>query len=465
MTLDTALKTAAGHKPPALPELRYLSAAVKKVRDRWPTVVPQTNASDREKLARLLRETIEQDNWRDVRLAFVLSAARAVFDRERNARPDLAETRAFLVAELDVSTSKTFLSGMLAIHIESFEPGAEHTRVLSKTLSRAVGRMAPSDRSLLGQLPELLKPTDGPRRLAIRMAKMSAPYRELSAVGLRTPHSNGFMDHAHLEVTKLVAPSLTDLERVEWFVNWLRPPGQNARHTGAARAIEALVFPWIKAPPPDELRSYLVETLVEMYGDPRIRSNDVWNAVSNDYMDVVHRWLTRADMRFFTGVVDAAQSDNMWRPRRDFWLRLYEEGLIEQAWVAFSTEALNYARRHLIRQEASNTEDRFGWQCARQNTSLLIMKVGNKIMVDGCHSYKTHVFDAKDPMAPRLFQGGYDCEEIRLASRESKAHHSIELWSRWVRDMINADVPYSLRKRPYSRIRAPRRRPERFGGR
>ena len=94
------------------------------------------------------------------------------------------------------------------------------------------------------------------------------------------------------------------------------------------------------------------------------------------------------------------------------------------------------------------------------------MKIGNKIMVDGCHSYRTHVFHKDDPMAPKMFQEGYDCEEIMRASDNrrdsaSRAHGSptngsIETWKRWVRDMINADVEYSRQTSAYTKVYRPR---------
>ncbi len=458
MSLDDALSRVRSIEPPALPELRYLNSAVKKIRDRWPSIFPETDPDSRERLALEFRHVVATNDWKDIRLSFVLASARAIFDVERHSREDLAETRQFIYDEIEPSRSETFLSGIFDIYCETFIPGTKHSTTLAYKLEQAVSYLAPAERSLLDTFPELLNPYDGPARLAYRMERMSTPFKELQKSGIRAPHRVGFMAYAHLELTRSIATKLTTIDRINWYLSWLMPPGHAARRNGADQAIEALVSPWLHASPSEDIRSLLVETLISMYGDPRIRSNEIWSAVSASHMSVIHRWLTREDMRFFTDVVDAAQSDNMWPPRRDFWLKLYDEGLIEKAWVAFSTEALNYARQHLLKQENQQMEDRFGWQRARRNTSLLIMKIGDKIMVDGCHSYKTHVFAADDPMAPELFKRGYDCEEIRMASRQSRAHHTIQSWSRWVRDQINADVEYSLRKRPYSFVRPPAHR-------
>lgn len=63
-------------------------------------------------------------------------------------------------------------------------------------------------------------------------------------------------------------------------------------------------------------------------------------------------------------------------------------------------------------------------------------------------------------MAPKLFEEGYDCDQIMRASPAAKPHGSarngMEPWRRWVRDMINADVPRSGRRQPYSYVARPR---------
>jgi hypothetical protein len=456
MRLDDAITRLIRFSPPAVPELRYIETAVQRVHERWPDVAVNVNPREREALAVRLRDRVAKDDWENARISFVLAAASAVFDPERRDRADLAQARSFLIEELRASRSETFLSGLFAVYLESYVANGAHTRSVASAIDAARGRMSPSVRGLLQEVPELLDAADGPRLLASRMVRMTDPFLELSRAGLRNPHGPGFMERVHEVLSALVAPELTGRTRIDWYIDWIRPPGREARTIGAERAIEALTSPWINTAPSDLLRSHLVEALIEMYGDPRIRSGGVWAGVGRAHMEVIHRWLTREDMRFFTGVVDAAQKDAMWPPRRDFWLKLFDEKRIDAAWVAFSSQAADYARAHLMREDARNADSRFGFQRARQNTSLLIMKIGNKIMVDGCHSYKTHVFDQDDPMAPKLFQEGYDCDEIMRASPESKPHNSIDSWQRWVRDMINADVGRSHRKNPYTKVYRPR---------
>ncbi|MBC6438501.1 MAG: hypothetical protein GDA52_10305 [Rhodobacteraceae bacterium] len=458
MSLSEAIRTVGQPRPLAVPDLWDLIKAADRVRQRWPDVQAAGTAQEREALAQKLKDRVERDDWDNTRLSFVIAATAAVFDLDRRDRPDLDRTREFLCAEAGASTSETFLSGLLRTYLDSYVPNGAHTAALATALRGATPRAGATARSLLKAVPELLDPKNGPGRLAVRMLQMPDPHTELSRLGVRNPHGAGFMNHTHLSLTERIRPNLSERERIDWYIGWLRPPGREEALTiGADRAIEALIHPWLYTHPGGELRTHIVETLIELYGDPRIRSGGVWAGVDKRHMAIIHRWLTREDIHFFTGVVDANQDSHMWPPRRDFWLELYNEGRIDAAWVALSSQALAYARQHLMRQDAKNADTRVGFQRARQNTSLLIMNIGNKIMVDGCHSYRTHVFDQDDPMAPKLFQEGYDCDEIMHASDHrpsgaSKSHSSIPSWSRWVRDMINADVPLSRSTRPYTKV-------------
>lgn len=452
MRLDDAITRLTRFSPPAVPELRYIETAAQRVHERWPDVTVNVNPREREALAVRLRDRVAHDDWENARISFVLAAASAVFDPERRDRADLAQARSFLLEELRASRSETFLSGLFAVYLESYVANGVHTRSIASALDAARSRMSPSVRSLLEEVPGLLDAAEGPSRLAARMVRMTDPFLELSRAGLRNPHGPGFMEQAHEALSALVAPELTGRARIDWYIDWIRPPGRDARTIGAEQAIEALTHPWLSAAPSDQLQSHLVEVLIEMYGDPRIRSGGVWAGVDPANMRVIHRWLTREDMRFFTGVVDAAQKDAMWPPRRDFWLQLFDERRIDAAWVAFSSQATDYAHAQLMRDGARNADSRFGFQRAGNNTSLLIMLIGNKVMVEGCHNYSTRVFDKDDPMAPKLFQEGYDSDEIRRASPKSKSHSSIDSWKRWVLDMINADVIRSHRTKPYTKV-------------
>ena len=81
---------------------------------------------------------------------------------------------------------------------------------------------------------------------------------------------------------------------------------------------------------------------------------------------------------------------------------------------------------------------KFGAQTAgggRAQPSLLILKIGDKIVVEGSHGYKIHVFPVSHLFAPKLYQPSYDCESIRMAiGAESTAHRGD--WQGWILERI-----------------------------
>lgn len=256
-------------------------------------------------------------------------------------------------------------------------------------------------------------------------------------MGLRTPHAPGLMDHAHLAFVQLTRPSLTSRGVVEQLFKWLKPDGQQARMSGAAEAITAVLEPWLKQDPPQEDVAFLTEKLLGLYGDPRVRRGGAWAAIPPHHLAMLMRWLTGENIRFFLDVVSAVEESHMWEPRRRFWLSLHEEKRIDAAWVAFSESGARHATRLLNSRSSGNTLG-FGRQTAggsRVDTSLLILKVGNKIVVEGSHNYKVHIFKEDSLRAPKLYRQIYDCEEIRMIDgAEAKSH--IGDWQGWVRERI-----------------------------
>jgi hypothetical protein len=155
MTLCETLEKAGQLSSLAVPELRYLRAAADRVRERWPDVQVDRTQQEREERAQKLRDCVERSDWEKISLSFVIAAASAVFDGERRDRPDLARTRDFLYAEIFVSTSETFLSGLLRAYLESYVPNDAHTTPLAAALRAAAPRMNATGRVLLEAIPEL----------------------------------------------------------------------------------------------------------------------------------------------------------------------------------------------------------------------------------------------------------------------------------------------------------------------
>ncbi|MHA6692770.1 EH signature domain-containing protein [Devosia sp. A449] len=430
MSLSRFLSKPATFHPVAIAAFNQVASAADRILNRWPDVVTEPPERDRERLVQEVLRRLQSGDWSDTRMSLVTTAAVALFDVDRRDRSDLTPLRQFYCDEIQSSDRRTFLNTMVAVFVGSYVPGAPHTRALASALTAAKARIGARWSALLERIPEFLDPSAAPAGIARRMVGMASPWDELRQLGLRSPHAPGLMDHAHLSFVDQLAPQLHERGSMERLFLWLKPEGQQARASGSAEAISALLTPWLNRAPSADDERYLTERLISLYGDPRIRSENVaWGGVPAHLRAIFDRWLTGENIRFFLDVVSAVEESHMWAPRRQFWLGLHNQKRIDAAWVAFSREGVDYARR----KGADNKFLRFGRQEAggsRVNTSLLILKVGNKIVVEGSHSYKVHVFRDDHPKAPKLYEGRYDCEHIRLLPGSWSVSHNGDWQSR-----------------------------------
>ncbi|MCV2870393.1 EH signature domain-containing protein [Defluviimonas sp. WL0002] len=416
-----------------LPSFVELDKAVGRILHRWPDAVKEPEDRDRERLAQEMRRRIETWDWGGLKTSRVASAAVAVFDEERREREDLADVREFYYEELRQSSQTSFLTSMLWVYVGSFDPKSEATASLGAVLRHRRDDFDERARRLISALPDLLDPASAVTNLASVMYESDDPFGKLKSLGIRAPHGPGLTRHAHVEFVRKIGPHLKRADEREQLLRWLVPQGGNALEAGAGLAVEALLRVWVNETPSDAVRSDLSEAIISAYNDPRTHSGGIWSGFDPDLRAVLLRWLTKEDMLFFCDMVTATQGSHMWPLRRDFWLRLYEDGRIDEAWVAFGRDALHYAKRRLSRSDTTNLNRRFGRQLDRGgSTSLLIMRIGNKIVVDGCHNYRTHIFNRDDPKAPKLYGSQYYCDDIMRYSRNAKSHSSIPVWRDWV---------------------------------
>ena len=424
---------AAPARRPAV-SLEPLHRAVARIEARWPDAGPP-DEKDRERLVRKMKMRLELDEWQGCRLSFVAAAAHALFDPERRSRSDLSNLRDFYYRETAVSDRAPLLSAMLMVFVDSFDPGAAHTDAIAAALREARSRIPARGRRLVEAVPELLDPEKVADTLAQRMRGVGNPYEILRGLGVKAPHAPGLMDHVHLRYVDLVAPDLGQDTTADGLLTWLRPEGLSARRTGAAEAITALLRPWLRRDPGPDRLTFLTHRLVDMYGDPRRMSGAPWHNVGAAERAVFLRWLTGENLRLLFDVISDTNESHMWAERRRFYLSLHEQKRIDALWVAFAPAAARRARQ-IMADSGHGTAMEFGRQVSkasgRSNTSLLIAKIGSKILVDGSHSYKVHMFGADDPNAPKLFEKTYDCERIRwsLDERNKTSHHGG--WQNWV---------------------------------
>lgn len=449
MDLDLALNASRRLSPLVLPELTRLMAAKKRVLDRWPDIVPDPPERDQEAIIAQMLALLQSNRWDDVKMSFVLRALKVAFNPNFRTREDVAPIIDFAFEELEATTQSTFLNAMVAIYLSSYEPKADHSLDLGAQITAKRDLLSGKWRAIEETYPGLFDASRTHEDIAASMEDMDEPWQGLKAKGFPNPHAVGLMDHVHAAYVEKIRPNLHMESWLDVLFKWLNPEPGKRKTSGSIHVIEAVLGHWVRKSPSDQTRQAITEHLINQYNDPRT-NRSLWVGVSEDYMNVIFSWLTREDLRFFTSVVDATQRDPQWQPRKKFWLKLYDEGLIEQAWVAFCPSAERYARTHLIRSGYADNVRRFAKQSkggTRSDTSILIMKIGSKIVVDGCHNYRTHIFNIDDPAAPKLFKREYDCDaDVMDLAPWSKAHNSIPAWSQWVRESIHSKTPMSTKK-------------------
>lgn len=420
-----------------LPALTHLERAVRRVRERWPGVTPEPPEKERDALVLEMLGRVERSDWSGVSAHRVTAGAVAAFDDTRRRLEAFAPLRAFYVREIKGTEQQCILDDLLWVYIESFEPGAEHTRRLATELSQRAGEFTGRNGRLMATIDSLLSPARAPAAIAGLMVESSDPYMALKDSGFPAPHAPGLLYFAHLAFLEAIKGGLDRASEQKRLLQWLQPNNGPALQQGAAQAIVALLSPWEKVSPSQEVQTRLTEAIVGAYGDPRLLNGGIWAAFPQNFKSILFRWLTGQNMRFFCDVITETQDHHHWPPRRDFWLRLFEEKRIDEAWVAFGGAARDHARQFYKGNKASNVDKRFARQPDRGgSTSLLIMRIGDKIVVDGCHSYKTHIFRVNDPKSPKLYQGVYHCDEIMRSAVWSKPHNQIPSWQQWVEQYI-----------------------------
>ncbi|MDZ4392048.1 EH signature domain-containing protein [Cypionkella sp.] len=396
---------------PTAPSFTLIQRSIQRIIDRYdaPSTPPEHEA---EKLLAEMLRRILADDWRKVPLSFATRVAGLAFAAEYRDRADLTQVRQFLLAEITVSTKAGFLNPMVRIYMESYAPGAEHTRALARALAGARSRIGPRWQQLLENIPDLFDADTAPRSIAARMEAMDVPWHGLRAIGLRQPHAPGLMDAAHLAYLARIAPRLDQRAEIDRLLGWLKPDAQSVRNVGAGAAITALMRPWMQRQPPKEIMTLLIDRLTENYGHPRVGRHAAWNEVDPAMESVFLRWLMGADIRFLFRVLTEVERNHMWADREDFWWTLHEQGRIDEVWIAFNDTGHRTAIMKLP-PDARHGPLRFGHQIGEKDKSLLIMRIGDKVVVEGTYSFEVHAFDARNSVAPKLYEPKYDVSKIR----------------------------------------------------
>ncbi len=383
---------------------------------------------DADKLLRILKKRILENDWKDVSLSFVMEAGEHAFSPAYREDPEFDRVRVFFLDEIPASDRPGFLGAMTRIYIETFEETGAHTQALATALKQVAARIGAQWQKVLANFPSLFDPSKVVNEIAEKMASLGDIWSGLRDLGIRQPHAPGLMVDAHFRFLQLVGRRLREKEDIERLLAWLKPEGQPAMATGAAEAVVALLQPWKEKGIPADLKQILMDRLLDLYGHPKVSRNAIWNQVPPEIEGMFLHWLTGADIRMLFRILNEVERGHMWADREEFWWDLYEKNRIDEVWVAFNREGHRAAQSKVPRDlRQKSTHVRFALQEGDRDKSLLIMRIGKKIVVEGTYNFKVHIFDADARNAPKLYQRKYDVANIR-GSRGAETIPHLGFW-------------------------------------
>jgi hypothetical protein len=349
---------------------------------------------------------------------------------------------AFFLAELRSSTRHNFLRALCEGFVASWAPRDSRTAICAQVIVDRSEWLPRDWQICFSQVPELLDTISGAETFGLWLAAQSEPYRAVIDKGIAFPHGLGFMQHVHNAWLASLPPQNDD-SRARRLLSWIKPKGAPVlRGNRAAGVVGRLLQPWSHTMPADTLRSFLATELVDAYGDPRRENAAFWHEVGAEGQRVMLRWLAGRRMEVFLDVVSRAEAigehGDQWVPRRRFWMGIYQSGRIDEAWISFGRKALEIAR-NLGRQTNDIAYTEFGQTAkSRKDTCLLIMRIGKKIVVEGSHNFRIHIFEAGSPKAPGLYANNYDVDLflLPLGDENARVHDAAGHWMEWVRRRV-----------------------------
>lgn len=113
---------------------------------------------------------------------------------------------------------------------------------------------------------------------------------------------------------------------------------------------EVVLSPFETKLPPPDVQKALMSTLVTKFGDPRI---DVWPGLTgrdgqdrkNACVATLKRWLSIEYLDLFIRIIEATAVDHQFKPRKRFWLKYFEKGVISDLTLILASDANAVARR------------------------------------------------------------------------------------------------------------------------
>lgn len=396
--------------------------------------LPESNRPmEIEEFARLCRNRINTQDWSGATEAEIAPLLRAAAAGVLSADHGLD---AFVAREVELTQRQSLLSAYFEGYLEGWSANAHHTVRASAVLSRCQKGVSKLVDQMVARLPEILDPADGAEKIGQKLLGTQKPYENMQSLGFTQPHAPGLAAAAGDAFLAAHTPPRED-DAAKRLMAWCRPDnGHGIGDDGLVRTLNLLLKPWYAETPDSTLQDLLLNWILEHIGDPRLPGHQgLWLRAEGTSRTVVLSWLAGRSIDAFMDIISAVEDHGMWRRRRDFWLSLFREGVIDEAWVALHPAGRLEAERR-YRETVDPTFASFGRQEGkRRDTPLLIMRCRDKIVVEGSQNYRVHVFPKDSPGRPELYQDTYLDQNITLplGDKNARVHDRPGNWMGWVR--------------------------------
>lgn len=260
----------------------------------------------------------------------------------------------------------------------------------------------------------------GPGRVAERLLQGPGEVTDvLGSVGLSEPTRSvsGYAREVHRYLLEACADRLSGRSGEQGLartIAFLAPQGSLRFPEHRGEVARVLTRPWWDGTvrPTDSLLTLVCDFLVDHLRDPRTNPGN-WQAAGEEATGLVRRWVVRASLDLFFGLIEQFALDEHWQWRAAFWKACMEKcnqtGVPFDAWVALGPRVRDTARTS---RELKGAFGRVVGAGVQANHSVLIMRVGPITFCDWSHNGALRAWPTDWKNAPRLGRPEYDRTEL-----------------------------------------------------
>jgi hypothetical protein len=213
---------------------------------------------------------------------------------------------------------------------------------------------------------------------------------------------------------------------------------------------EAILAPFKLTMPPADTQKILMSTLVKKFKDPRIEdwprlAGNASSSRREACLSTIKRWLSIEYLDLFIRIIESTAVDRQFRPRKNFWLKYFEKGVVSDLTLILASDAASVARRTRGRSADSEYMKWASLNLTLPNQSVLLMRLGDLVIAEWSHSGAMRFWKADSKAAPEFHLANYNGTDLRSGSlkvrvgssyRDAIVHTPNGDWMRWAGNAI-----------------------------